>query len=123
MTRMNQWPAEKRLFCSPCHDHPTNIIDRHAAPRVNITNGFVKRPQKALLVAWAQFRVRAAGILLNCRLGALSIWPLKMKFVIFKLKHDIANDSELPLVKAETEALAGVLTSEIANLADLFFEL
>src|SRR6266542_344222 len=45
-----------------------------------------------------------------------------MKFVIFKLKHDIANDSELPLVKGEAEALAGVATTEISNLADLIFQ-
>jgi hypothetical protein len=39
--------------------------------------------------------------------------------VIFKLKHDIANDSELPLASLELAAVLGLEAAPIRNLADL----
>jgi hypothetical protein len=45
-----------------------------------------------------------------------------MRFLIFKLKHDLANDSELVIARAEVEALVGRESEEILNLADFFFK-
>src|SRR5262245_10905825 len=48
---------------------------------------------------------------------------VKIRFLIFKLKHDIANDSELPLARMEVEALTRSSAVEIPNLSDLLFDL
>jgi hypothetical protein len=46
-----------------------------------------------------------------------------VKFLIIKLKHDLANDTELALAKLEAEGLVGASATEVANLADLLFEI
>jgi hypothetical protein len=46
-----------------------------------------------------------------------------MRFVIFKLKHDLANDTELPLARAEIEALVGEPVSDVVNIADLLLQI
>ena len=42
--------------------------------------------------------------------------------VVFKLKHDIANDSELPLAGMELSAVLGADATPIKNLADVLVE-
>jgi len=47
-------------------------------------------------------------------MGALKLY--------FKIKHDVQNDSELPLAKAELETLLGIEVKDVVNPLDLFVE-
>src|SRR5437879_4667839 len=46
-----------------------------------------------------------------------------MREIIFKLKHDIANDSELPLAAMEVAAIFGSKCAPVKNLADLLVDI